>query len=221
MKIGALSDMHGDFPYVENCDVLCICGDTVPLKLQWDDDKCIPWIINEFFDWVYGLPCLYVVWIAGNHDATLQSWGKEAIRTAIRESNLANKLFYLEDDLIELDGVKFYGCPWCINLDSSRWAFVTGGEKYLKIPDCDVLLTHQPPFGDVGFDPWQRRNFGSTYLRSVIEDRNIKLCCSGHTHQGMRGPETIGKTKCYNVSVKDDYYNLRYPVTYIDYEIVQ
>ena len=82
------------------------------------------------------------------------------------------------------------------------------------------MVTHQPPFGDVGFNPYQRRNWGSPYLRRVIEDRNIKICCSGHIHDGLKGPETIGNTKCYNVSVKDDYYELRYPVTYIDYETV-
>ena len=34
LKITAISDIHGDLPIIDPCDVLCICGDIVPLEIQ-------------------------------------------------------------------------------------------------------------------------------------------------------------------------------------------
>ena len=34
MKICAISDIHGYLPKMEECDVVCICGDILPLSIQ-------------------------------------------------------------------------------------------------------------------------------------------------------------------------------------------
>lgn len=215
MRIGALSDMHGDLPYIEDCDVLCICGDTVPLELQWVPDKCYNWLIGTFFDWIEGLPCKKVLWIAGNHDQELQNLGKEAIRTAIRESNLANKLIYLEDDAIEIDGVNFYGTPWVQGLNKDRWSFIDEGEHFKIIPYCDILLTHAAPYTRAGIGGY--KNFGSQQLLDKMLERGVTINLCGHIHDGEKGPEHIDFLSIYNVSIKNDWYEQVYPVTYFYY----
>lgn len=216
MRIGALSDMHGDLPYIENCDVLCICGDTVPLELQWVPDKCYNWLVNTFFDWVEGLPCKKVLWIAGNHDQELQNLGKEAVRTTIRESNLANKLVYLEDDSIEIDGVVFYGTPWVQNLNRDRWSFIDNGEHFDLILPCDILLTHAAPYTKAGISS-NYRNYGSVKLLNTALNKGVSVLLCGHIHDGDKGPEHLSFMSVYNVSIKNDWYEQVYPVTYFYY----
>ena len=52
MKIIAMSDFHGDLiENVESCDVVCICGDFLPLKIQRDSQKSLKWLKNDFLPW--------------------------------------------------------------------------------------------------------------------------------------------------------------------------
>lgn len=70
MKIVCISDLHG-FLYkpedVPECDVVCICGDIVPLDYQGDDVASIAWFCLEFVPWTDQLRCKKVIFIAGNH----------------------------------------------------------------------------------------------------------------------------------------------------------
>ena len=43
MKIVAVSDLHGNLPDLPPCDVVCICGDIVPLWVQKSYEKSISW----------------------------------------------------------------------------------------------------------------------------------------------------------------------------------
>ena len=56
---------------------------------------------------------------------------------------------YLEDSSITLFGIKIYGSPWQPNY--FNWAFNLPRGKLLKqkwdkIPNCHILLTHGPPY---------------------------------------------------------------------------
>lgn len=68
MKILGLSDLHGNLlEKIPDCDVLCICGDTIPLNDQRNFEKSDHWWKNRFVNWCNTLPCKKVIVIAGNH----------------------------------------------------------------------------------------------------------------------------------------------------------
>ncbi len=67
MKIIAISDLHGYLPKISECDVVCICGDIIPLQYQNDTIKSISWFLLDFVPWANSINCDKVIFIAGNH----------------------------------------------------------------------------------------------------------------------------------------------------------
>ena len=75
MRVAAISDIHGFLDNPRNMpegDVLCICGDIVPLEFQVDTVRSISWFCLEFVPWVESLPYKKVLLLAGNHDFFLE-----------------------------------------------------------------------------------------------------------------------------------------------------
>ena len=68
MKICVTSDLHGNLPTIEECEMLLICGDILPLKIQMNHRKSKKWLLNEFKEWIKSQPVKQTVFIAGNHD---------------------------------------------------------------------------------------------------------------------------------------------------------
>lgn len=223
IKICAISDLHGALPEIGQCDVVFICGDTFPLNVQRSAEKSQKWFLNEFCEWVKSMPCKTIYFIGGNHCFWLASFGYDNIVSLIEVTpGLRGKLVYVEDGLIEIEGgLTLYGCPWCIG--PKGWAFIDEtGSKYKEIPDCDILLTHQPPLvNKVGCSypgtAWERE-FGSEELKNVIKNRHIRYNFFGHIHSGTHGGDgLVGcETVFYNVSLKDEDYKVTYEPTYIE-----
>lgn len=154
MKIVALSDIHGHLPNPKTfpeCDVVCVCGDIVPLEYQNNTVQSSTWFVLEFNDWANKIPCKNVIFIAGNHDFFLERISDKGLVTpkdvmkTLFPGNLYSKtkLIYLCDNSVTIDGVKFYGTPWITDLPN--WAFFKNEEDltdaYDKIPKkVDVLL---------------------------------------------------------------------------------
>ncbi|QOR57526.1 DNA double-strand break repair protein [uncultured phage cr125_1] len=67
MKICSLSDIHGQFKDIPECDVLCIPGDIINLNDQRSIDASRHWWYNRFTNWVNRLPCKKVIITPGNH----------------------------------------------------------------------------------------------------------------------------------------------------------
>lgn len=68
MKIGAMSDLHGDLiTDIEPCELMLVCGDISPLRIQGSKSKMRRWMTNKFLPWATKLPCDKVLFIAGNH----------------------------------------------------------------------------------------------------------------------------------------------------------
>ena len=67
MKITVLSDLHGTLlpveDYFEPCELVCLCGDIVPLNVQANSRKTRQWLTNEFKPWCESLPCDKVICI--------------------------------------------------------------------------------------------------------------------------------------------------------------
>ena len=61
--------MHGNLEFKVNpCDIVMICGDLVPLKIQSYTDPSEKWFKDVFIPWCQALPCQKVLFVAGNHD---------------------------------------------------------------------------------------------------------------------------------------------------------
>ena len=68
MKICAFSDMHGQLDFkIEPCDIVIICGDIIPLRIQSFTGPSEVWLRDVFIPWCTNLPCEKVLFIAGNH----------------------------------------------------------------------------------------------------------------------------------------------------------
>ena len=238
MRIVAMSDLHGFLYKPENvpeCDVVCICGDTVPLDYQDDDVASIAWFCLEFVPWTDKLPCKKVVFIAGNHDFYLEHimlgpiredgtrkcrTASEVLKKLLPGNNKGkHKLVYLRDSSFEFEGKRFYGTPWISDL--KRWAFYSDEDglkdHWNQIPKkLDVLLTHMPPnINDCGtvlqkgtFN--NGANYGSDSLKDALLERDIKYTFCGHVHSGNHSLYEY-KPGCFisNVSVKDEDYVVR------------
>lgn len=231
MRICVISDIHGYLPSINECDVLCICGDILPLDIQRITRASLDWLKTEFLDWTKQIPAKHVVMIWGNHDFV----GERTMEEGVSQSELIfgpnDFIHILNDELKEIDGVKFYGTPWCPNL--YNWAFYKPSleltEAFNKIPeDTNILLTHCPPmYGQQGIvlqECWnQFRNFGCPELQEAIitkfggkeEDTYV---FSGHIHSGNHDFEIMNNVYYRNVSIKDEEYQATYSPFYFDYE---
>lgn len=224
MTITAISDLHGHLDInVPQCDVLCICGDIVPLDIQSYTKHTLHWLKNVFIPWCNTLQCDEILLIGGNHDIKIAEHEQE-----VRKLFTDTKIHYLLDesyehiDINEGHVIKFYGTPWCHIF--GNWAFMISdeaiAEKLSNMPDdIDVLLTHDAPYGtsDVCMQDvyWNRHeHIGNHPLRDIILMKKPKYCLHGHLHSTNHECEMLENTKVYNVSVLDERYTVAYePLT--------
>lgn len=244
MKLIGISDIHGYLPPYQKLandhfDVLCICGDLVPLELQSSMEDSKIWFKEIFSKWCDEAPCEKVIFIAGNHDRYLE---KALIKYGTPEKvaehlEWSDKMVFLHDSSytykeLEYDKehdfyikreILFYGTPWFPFL--RNWAFYKDSkgllEAFEKIPDCDVLLTHTP--GKHMFDTGRIMQYGygeeigASELTDVVLRRHIGLWLCGHIHSGNHelSEFTDNGFACYgmkvaNVSIKDERYEPTY-----------
>lgn len=225
MRLCAISDMHGNLDFnIEPCDILCICGDIVPLNVQSFHQGTIKWLIKKFVPWCEEQPCEKVYLIAGNHDwiamRNPDDW--EACFENTKVEYLCDKEAEYEDK----DGIthRIYGTPWCHQFYD--WAFMTSDvqlEKiYGKIPyKVDILLTHDAPHGvsDVILQDvyWKTTDhIGCIPLAHAVEQKKPTLLLHGHLHSTNHECEKLGETDVYNVSVVDEKYERVYEPLYLD-----
>lgn len=198
MKLCIISDTHnkhkrlGNLP---NADVIIHCGDFTSVGHSHE-------IVN-FMQWFSKLPYEHKIIIAGNHD-----WLFETHRLLALEK-IPKGITYLEDDGVEIDGVKFWGTP--VSLPFNNWAFNRPEEKLIQhwqaIPDdIDVLITHCPPHTIFDWSIYDEIHTGSPSLYfEVVERIKPKLHCFGHIHGGY-GIKVIEGTTFMNASNLDEDY---------------
>lgn len=198
MKIAAFSDTHG-MPslkklYWPKADVVICAGDFSNYGNM--EDACI------FMEEYKTLPYKYRVFVAGNHDRFFER--EPGLAASIAKDN---KLIYLFDNFVKIEGYKIYGTPW--QPPFRDWAFNVMEDKLVQkfsiIPeDVDVLVTHCPPRDIMDTAPNGYR-CGSTSLRDRIKDIKPKLHVFGHMHGGS-GMRKINGTIYANCSILDDEY---------------
>ena len=219
-----MSDLHGYLPEVEPCDLVLICGDIVPLRIQGRTKDSYKWFSTEFKEWAMDLPCDKVIFIAGNHECTLPNHYNDYKQLFYNDSKITY-LCHEEYIYKHKDGKEYniFGTPYCQVF--GNWAFMLSDpeleEKYSEIPEnLDILLTHDAPYGvsDVLLQKeckWATgEHIGNVPLREAILEKQPKIHVFGHLHSVSKEFNTLGSTKVRNCSIKDEFYNVAYPLTY-------
>jgi len=198
MKIVCLSDTHNKHKKIEvpDGDILLHSGDFTARGNERE--------VRDFNRWMATLPHKHKIVISGNHD-----WFFEKMPRSYVDSVCTN-FTYLQDEFVEVEGLKIYGSPW--QPWFYNWAFnlQRGKEilaKWKKIPeDVDILLTHGPAFEILDSSPGVCGNVGCEDLLDEIKNRikpKIHLC--GHIHGG-HGVERHGETVFVNASICTERY---------------
>ena len=227
MKVAVISDLHGHLPIypspywegIEECELLLICGDILPLRMQTNMIESRLWLTEEFKPWAASLPVEQVYFIAGNHDF----WFERNDLTAHQIFSSHDKVRYLKNeyvDYISTQDAKVYrifGTPYCHIF--GNWAFMrdeeTLAKKFNQIPgNVDILISHDAPYGtsDICFEGFStgKGHIGCPELRDAIIASKPKYNFHGHLHSSNHGEEILGETKVYNTSILNEQYNLVY-----------
>lgn len=199
MKIIAISDTHGQHHQLTlpEGDMIIHAGDITRSGKESQ--------VKEFLLWFSKQPHRYKVFVAGNHD-----WYFEREEASIIKELIPEGIIYLNDEGIEIEGVKIWGSPiqpWFLD-----WAFNRQrGEDIQKhwdlIPeDSDIVVTHGPVYG---YQDLTVRNekVGCEDLLKTIQKIKPKYHISGHIHEGY-GQSSDGITEYVNASVLNESYQL-------------
>jgi Icc-related predicted phosphoesterase len=225
MKIVGISDMHGIYEgfTIPKADILCICGDIVPLKYQRNIELSDDWFINDFIPWCCKQPINDVYLVGGNHDFFLQNRDY-----AINQYLIGTKITYLNNQSAKYtdDVGKVYtifGSPDCHIF--GNWAFMyepnTELKHFRKIPkNCDILLTHDAAYGenDVILQdvPWNKhKHIGNPELTAVLDELRDEGCApklhlTAHLHSTEHNLTDYNGIKTACVSLLDEHYKLTY-----------
>ena len=101
--------------------------------------------VRAFIDWYKELPIRNKIYVAGNHDTSIEK------KLVIKQDFTDAGIIYLEDDLVDIEGVLIYGNPYTPQF--GQWAFMKDRVKLDRywtkaIPGyVDILVTHGPPKG--------------------------------------------------------------------------
>lgn len=197
LKIVVISDTHGlsngslcPEPLPKG-DILLHAGDITGYNLTTLKE------IDLMFE---SLDFKHKIFIAGNHDSILQNLGKSII-----QENL-DHCIYLQDDMIEIEGIKIYGTPWTPQF--MDWAFMLPSsklkEKFSLIPNnIDIFLSHGPCFG-LGDQNWSGKPLGCKNLLQAMKRIKPKYHIFGHIHSGKERVTTLDNTIHINASICND-----------------
>ncbi len=183
---------------VPKCDLLLHTGDSTSAGAMNH--------LEQFLRWFDTRQATYKVMISGNHDFCFQE-DLEKCRELLKQFDI----IYLQDESVEIEGIKIYGSPWTPWYKD--WAFNApqnkeDGSNFLynkwqQIPeDVDILMTHGPSYGILdrtngAFKPPE--NIGCVQLLNRVKKIQPPLYVFGHLHEGY-GMRQIGKTCFVNAA---------------------
>jgi Icc-related predicted phosphoesterase len=199
MKVVCIADLQAqcwtvDPKLIPEGDMLIVAGD---LGGFGTTDE-----IEEFNDWLGVLPHKYKIVVAGNHDECL----------IIEDGHkLITNGTYLEDELVEIEGLRIYGTPASTMnelLVYGRFcAFAQPSyleQSAAKIPDnLDILIAHGPAYGILD-KLKDGRSVGSKPMRQAILDKKPKYFICGHIHES-HGIEEVFNTTHVNAAICSEY----------------
>lgn len=201
MKVVCISDTHGKHKELKlpEGDMIIHAGDISSRGLLPE--------ITKFLAWFTELPYQYKVFIGGNHDFLLEE------QPSIFKSLIPENLIYLENNAVEIEGIKLWGSPisprfydWAFNCDRGKKI----QQYWNQIPkDIDILITHGPPMGQ-GDKTIGGEMVGCEDLLEKILEVQPKYHIFGHIHEAY-GITNSKNTTFINASVLNFNYKLVNP----------
>jgi Icc-related predicted phosphoesterase len=182
-KIWHISDTHSYHDLLtvpENIDIVIHSGDFSNWSVVYRNEP----EAKDFLKWYSSLSIPIKILIAGNHDAYASQESLE-FKTLCAYYNIV----YLENDWVDIDGIKIYGSPNTPNFGS--WYFMKDRSKlhdvWSKIPeDTDIFVVHGPPHGILDHSYNRENQLESCGCRSlkkhVLTRLKLKFCLFGHIH---------------------------------------
>lgn len=206
MKIVLISDSHGQHHSLDlpAGDLLVHAGD---FSRSGKPDQA-----KDFLLWLSSQPHRHKIFVAGNHDFIAEQ------EPALFRSWVSENCIYLEDQLVEVEGLRIWGSPitpWFFD-----WAFNRHRGKEIrahwdKIPaGLDLLITHGPPAGILDLTARGDRA-GCQDLLERIEQTQPKVSVFGHIHEAY-GRVQQGNTLFVNAAVLDLGYRMANPPVVIE-----
>jgi Icc-related predicted phosphoesterase len=182
MKIWHISDTHGYHDLLkvpDGIDMVIHSGDCSNPRDPYNNEP----EVREFIHWFKGLPIKHKVYVAGNHDTSIEK------RLVTKQDFIDYNIIYLENSYEEIDGLKIFGSPHTPQF--GNWAFMKSREKLERFwrvaihEPCDIIITHGPPKGilDKSYDKIGRmESCGDRSLLNRIFELKPKLSLFGHIH---------------------------------------
>lgn len=219
-----ISDTHDQQAYIPaelpHADILVHAGD---FTCRGSRDE-----IQNFQRWTQQLldegVVREVVFVCGNHEPSMQCLAKIPAARAAQEALKQNltcrdHVHYLEDSGCEVAGLRFYGSPWTVRcgrdwafqaLDNDEPGFGLAGKYETMTEQIDVLITHQPPYGQG--DTGNGTRVGSRMLAAKVAAVKPLVHIFGHIHTG-HGVTANEETLFVNAAVCDeDYQPVQKPI---------
>ena len=144
MKIWHISDTHGyhDLLTIPNeIDMVIHSGDCSNIRDPYNNEH----EVREFIDWYSELPIKHKIYVAGNHDSSIE-------KRLVTQRDFQDKcIVYLENDYSVIEGIKIFGSPYTPNF--GNWSFMKERNKLDRFwcnaihADTDIVVTHGPPKG--------------------------------------------------------------------------
>lgn len=138
---------------------------------------------QDFLYWFSRVPIKYKVYVAGNHDITVEK-NLFDVKKQMKDQGIT----YLENDYEIIEGIKIWGSPHTPTFGT--WSFMKARNKLDKVwknipDDSDIVVVHGPPKGimDSSFDFNNHiQRCGCNSLRTKILKVEPTLFLSGHIH---------------------------------------
>jgi Icc-related predicted phosphoesterase len=138
--------------------------------------------MRAFIDWFAALQIPNKVFVAGNHDTSVEKG------LVSRELMTSRGITYLQDEEATFGGLRIWGAPWTPTYGD--WSFMRGRHKmhsiWSSIPEgIDILATHGPPYGvlDATYSQNNRVELcGDVSLMKRVQELQPQLVCFGHIH---------------------------------------
>jgi Icc-related predicted phosphoesterase len=160
MRIWHISDTHGYHNLLkvpDGIDMVIHSGDCSNPRDPYNNEP----EVREFIQWYKMLPIEHKIYVPGNHDTSIE-------KGLVKKIDFSGyNIHYLENDYIDIDGIKIFGSPNTPNF--GNWAFMkdrTKLERHWRSAiheQCDIIVTHGPPKG----------------ILDKAEDRDHNLECCG------------------------------------------
>jgi Icc-related predicted phosphoesterase len=181
MRIWHFSDTHTYHDLLtipEGIDMAIFSGDCSNPKDPYANEI----EVREFINWFYCLPIKYKIYVAGNHDTSIE-------RGFINKETFNEfGIIYLENEEVVIEGIKIWGSPNTPQF--GYWAFMKARDKINRVwehipDDTDILIVHGPPKGimDLSYSrAGEVEMCGCSALKKRVLKIEPKLFLSGHIH---------------------------------------